>query len=74
MSRNYTKAPSPLPTTGPLGEYNDCLARVKEQIRIMANNHATLQWLNEVQRLINTARQNALETDHLDTGREYYDD
>lgn len=73
MTAKFTHAPRPLPQNGPLGEYNDCLTKVKEQIRIMASNNANLQFLNEMQRMINSARQNALESNPYNENREYYD-
>ena len=74
MTTTFTHVPGPLPQYGPLGVYNDCLAKVKEQIRIMASNNANLQWLNEMQHLINSARQKALDSNYYnEENREYYD-
>lgn len=73
MTSKFTHAPRRLPINGPLGEYNDCLAIVSDQIRIMKKNNANLEWLNEVQRLINLARQNAMDSNPYNENQEYYD-
>lgn len=74
MTPKYTHAPRRLPTSGPLGEYNDCLATVKAQIHIMTRNNANVQWLNEVQRMLNRARQNAMDIYPANPDLAYYDD
>ena len=63
----------PLSRTGDLGLYNDCLTKVKEQIQLMHGKAAVLEWLNEVQRCLNIARQQALEFPVIMEEREHYD-
>lgn len=56
-------------------QYDKCLASVKEQLDIMSRQHplAALQWLNEVQAMLNRAR-DTIRMSEVNEARQFYTD